>query len=510
MKRFCFLFIFVAFSIFLTKGYAYGNLISLTASTIQMDKSTTYNIDIIGKKIGMLYAWTTSNSNVVKVNVKNGKVRAVNEGEAFITCSITGTDGEKQSLKCKVIVGEDTEGPKLTKVNMNLRVGEQFDINISKKIADSKYKWTSSKEAVLKINTSNGAVIAVGKGEAEVTCTITAPDKHIIVLRCMIKVTEEASNIIWKDEFNSSAILSNNWGYEYGYVRNSELQDYTDRADNAFIRDGKLVIKAIKDTYGKWTSASILTNNKFEVGNARIEARIKLPKESGAFPAFWLLGADYEVDYINQRGLGDSWLEAREIDIMESFGKAMNVQGGVFLQSTSSATALSHYFSASKDIDIAQFNTYAIEKSDVSLKFYCNDNLYYSYGITDDGLKEPFYILLNLAVGAAGGIPDQANSEMEMEVDYVRVTTLDDLPVTEPESIKLDTEALYGKARDIKKIDFELLPLTSQNRTVTWNSSDTDVATVYGGYVHMKKTGICIITATTYNGLTVTCKVICN
>ncbi|MHB8131491.1 MAG: family 16 glycosylhydrolase [Mobilitalea sp.] len=510
MKRFCFLIIFVAFSIFLTKGYAYGNLISLTATTIQMDKSTTYNIDIIGKKTGLSYVWTTSNNNVVKVNAKNGKISAVNEGEAFVTCSISGLGRDKQNLRCKVIVGEDAEGPRLTKENLNLKVGEQFDINISKKIANSKYRWISSNQAVLKINTSNGVVIATGKGEAEVTCTITAPDKHIIVLRCRINVAEEASNIIWKDEFISSTILSNNWGYEYGYVRNSELQDYTDRTDNAFIRDGKLVIKAIKDTNGKWTSASILTNNKFEVGNARIEARIKLPKESGAFPAFWLLGADYEVDYINQRGLGDSWLEAREIDIVESFGKAMNVQGGVFLKSTSSATALSHYFSVSKDIDITQFNTYAIEKSDVALKFYCNDNLYYSYDIKDDGLKEPFYILLNLAVGAAGGIPDQTNSEMEMVVDYVRVTTLDDLPATVPESIKLDTEALYGKVRDIKKINFELLPLISQNRTVTWKSSNTEVATVYGGYVHMKKTGICTITATTYNGLTVTCKVICN
>ncbi|MDF2943980.1 MAG: glycosyl hydrolase [Herbinix sp.] len=508
MKRSYFIFLFAAMAIFLTTGCAYGSTISLTANTIQLEKASTYDINIIGKRSGLTYYWTTSNSNVVHVNDKNGKIIALNEGEASVTCTITGAALKKIKLTCKIVVGENKEGPQLKKTALSLKVDEQFDINIAKKIAKSNYRWITSNEAVIKINASNGAVTAVGKGDAKVTCTITAPDKYIFVLNCLINVAE--NNIIWEDDFNAAVIDSTKWDYEYGYVRNSELQKYTNRIDNAFIQDGNLIIKALKDANGNWTSASLHTNNKLEIGNARIEARIKLPKESGAFPAFWMLGADFEEDYSKLWYLGDSWPDAREIDIIEAFGDVVNVQGGVFYKASSSATSLSHNSGRSQDIDITQFHTYAIEKSDKTINFYCDNNLYYSNVIMDDGLKEPFFLLLNLAVGASGGIPNQNISEMEMVVDYVRVTVLEGDPVTKPEVITLDKDTIYGKVNEIKKINDKLLPIDVQNRTVIWKSSDPNVATVYGGNVHMKNRGSCIITATTYNGVSATCKVICN
>ena len=60
--------------------------------------------------------------------------------------------------------------------------------NLENKIAKSKYRWVSSDRNIVKVNSSNGKVTAVGIGEAYVTCTITA-DKQVIVLRCDINVT---------------------------------------------------------------------------------------------------------------------------------------------------------------------------------------------------------------------------------------------------------------------------------------------------------------------------------
>ncbi len=401
------------------------------------------------------------------------------------------------------------DGPGLSETNIDLKVGEQFDINIERKLANSKYKWVSSNEEVIRVSSPYGVVTAVGQGKATATCKVTAGNRQSFVLSCDVNVAEQEPGVVWEDEFNISSINRTKWDFEYGYVRNFELQEYGDSPKNAFIRDGTLVIRATKDDQGQWASACLLTNNKFEAGNARIEARIKLPKKNGAFPAFWLLGANYEIDYNKQLELGDSWLDAREIDIMESFGKGLEIQGGVFFQETSDAAALSHYFENSQKIDITQFHTYAIEKSDHKMDFYCDDNLYYSYEIKDKGLRNPFYLLLNLAVGAAGGTPDQGTTEMEMVVDYVRVTTLKGDPATELQSISLGKAVLYGKAGDVKKIGLKLSPWKAQNRTVVWKSSDPKVAAVYGGFVHMKKTGTCFITATTYNGLRTTCKVVC-
>ncbi len=509
MKRFCFVILITIITVGILKNHGYGNSLSLTANTIQMVKTATYDININGKRPGLTYHWTTSNNNIVKVNSKNGKINAVKDGEAIISCLITGLDGEKITLTCKIIVGDDVSAPRLKKTKLDMKIGEQFDINIANKIPKSIYKWHSSNKAVIGVNASNGYITATGKGEAKVTCTITAPDKQIIILLATVNVMEQSSNVIWEDDFNSSTIDNEKWSYEYGYVRNRELQSYTDNKENVYLKDGYLRIKAIKDRNGAWTSASIHTNNKLEIGNARIEARIKLPYESGAFPAFWMLGADYEVDYNSQRTRGASWLEAREIDIMETFGKVSKVQGGVYIKEASGSTALSQYAAKSQEIDITQFHTYAVEKSDTTIKFYCDNHLYYTFTITDDGLKEPFYILLNLAVGAAGGIPETATSEMEMMVDYVRITALEGVPVTEPEVVMLDTKEFRGKIGDIKKINVNMSPLAAQDRTITWISSDPSVATVDGGYVRLKKPGTCVISAISANGITATCKILC-
>jgi beta-glucanase (GH16 family) len=475
-----------------------------------MEKESEYNININGKRPGLTYQWTSSDNNVVEVNSKNGIIKAINYGQAIISCLITDTKGEKLILSSKVIVGVDESGPQLKVRNLDLKHGEQFDINIARKIGKSKYRWTSSNKEIIRVNASNGFVTAVGIGEAIVTCTITAPDKNIIVLTATVNVSEEASNIIWEDDFNSDSLDGNKWGHEYGYVRNFEMQRYTDSKDNVFIRDGHLVLRAKKDEYGAWTSASIHTNNKLEIGNARIEARIKLPYENGAFPAFWMLGANYEVDYSIQRTRGDSWPEAREIDIIETFGKSSNVQGGVYFIANPGDRYLTQHSRKSGDIDIRQFHNYALEKNDETIKFYYDDNLYYTHEITDDGLKEPFYILLNLALGASGGIPDPEISEMEMIVDYIRVTTLEGELVTEVEEITLDTNEYRGYAGAVKKVNASLLPLAAQDRTITWTTSDPTVATVDGGYVRLLKTGTAIITAKTANGLTSSLRVICN
>ncbi|PYQ18219.1 MAG: hypothetical protein DMF81_25555 [Acidobacteria bacterium] len=62
----------------------------------------------------------------------------------------------------------------------------------------------------------------------------------------------------------------------------------------------------------QYTSARLLTKNRFEAAYGRIEARIKVPEGSGLWPAFWMLGTD-----IDQVG----WPRTGEVDIMEHVGR---------------------------------------------------------------------------------------------------------------------------------------------------------------------------------------------
>ena len=79
--------------------------------------------------------------------------------------------------------------------------------------------------------------------------------------------------------------------------------------------NGSLVMTARKESVGgaAYTSHRMNTGNKFSAQYGRIEARIKVPKGDGFWPAFWMMGADFLT--------GRPWPYNGEVDIMEVLGK---------------------------------------------------------------------------------------------------------------------------------------------------------------------------------------------
>jgi beta-glucanase (GH16 family) len=69
---------------------------------------------------------------------------------------------------------------------------------------------------------------------------------------------------------------------------------------------GDLVVKAIREPNGSWTSARLVTSGRFSQTHGTLSARIKFPGGDGVWPAFWLLGDN-----------GDA---GGEIDIAEEYG----------------------------------------------------------------------------------------------------------------------------------------------------------------------------------------------
>jgi hypothetical protein len=78
---------------------------------------------------------------------------------------------------------------------------------------------------------------------------------------------------------------------------------------------GSLVIEARREAAGgrEYTSHRMNTGHKFHVQYGRIEARIRVPKGNGLWPAFWMMGADFLT--------GRPWPYNGEIDIMEVLGR---------------------------------------------------------------------------------------------------------------------------------------------------------------------------------------------
>lgn len=227
----------------------------------------------------------------------------------------------------------------------------------------------------------------------------------------------------WNDEFDGNALDRSIWAVETGGhgFGNKELQYYTDRPENVRVTNGNLVIEARRERYGDndYTSARLKTAGLKETRYGRYEARIKVPKGQGIWPAFWMLGAN-----IGQAG----WPRSGEIDIMENIGKEPGiVHGTLHGPGYSGAHAFGKPSALTSGAYADEFHVFAVEWEPGEIRWY-RDGIHYHTARPDMVKGEwvfdhPFFVLLNLAVGGEWpGYPDSTTVlPQQMLVDYVRV-----------------------------------------------------------------------------------------
>ena len=255
-------------------------------------------------------------------------------------------------------------------------------------------------------------------------------------------------HLVWNDEFSGKEIDTTKWDFQLGTGSqygldgwgNNELQYY--RKENAFVKDGNLVLEARKENYEgmSYTSARLRTvkddgTELFTKTYGRIEARIKMPKGNGIWPAFWLLPAttDYGV-----------WASSGEIDILEAKGRLPNrVYGTVhFGQAWPGNKYTGGMYKFPDAGTIADYHVYTLEWEPGVLRWLVDGNKYYetsqwwSLGAGESEpyaypapFDKPFYILLNFALGGNydGGVaPEDYDLPAQMLVDWVRVYDKDE------------------------------------------------------------------------------------
>src|SRR5438270_6702058 len=138
--------------------------------------------------------------------------------------------------------------------------------------------------------------------------------------------------LVWSDEFDGKEIDKTKWDFDtgngfYDYDAsqwisgwgNDELQYYTREPDNAFVKDGMLHIRAVKESLHGcgYTSARLKTRKRdgrplFSQRYGRFEFRAKLPTGRGIWPALWMLP---------QGDRYGPWPLSGEIDVMEARGQ---------------------------------------------------------------------------------------------------------------------------------------------------------------------------------------------
>lgn len=238
----------------------------------------------------------------------------------------------------------------------------------------------------------------------------------------------EGYALVWSDEFDAPGLPDpNKWDYDTGRNKegwyNKELQYYSrERAANAVIRGGKLVITARKEELADapdwggqhYSSARLITRGKADWTYGYFEFRAKLPCGRGTWPAIWTVGS------------GGRWPEDGELDILEQIGSRPS---RVF--STVHTTAGSGGFGKGAGSQINEpctsFHTYHMLWTPDEIRFGVDGIQRFRYPNPRTGtaawpFDAPQFLILSVAIGGVlGGTVDDAIFPVRMEVDYVRI-----------------------------------------------------------------------------------------
>ena len=266
------------------------------------------------------------------------------------------------------------------------------------------------------------------KAEAEIENEISQTNNKEIEEEMEIEndnssnISKDGYNLIWNDEFTDNSIDTSKWDFDLGNGvngwGNNELEYYTNRSDNIYISNNILHIRERKEDYGgqSYTSARILTKGKFELKFGYIEARIALPSGLGIWPAFWMLGKNFDQV---------SWPACGEIDIIEAINNENKIYSTCHWQADGNHA---EYGKSTETFDINNFHTYYLQWDTEYIRAGVDGKQHYEILIKDgtgqtDAFQESFFFVLNVAVGGnwPGFNIDDSQFPTEMQVDYIRV-----------------------------------------------------------------------------------------
>jgi beta-glucanase (GH16 family) len=218
------------------------------------------------------------------------------------------------------------------------------------------------------------------------------------------------------------------------------LQCYTKRKENAYLKDGHLVIHSIPEQYDghSYTSARLhLRRDGWTYG--KFEAKAKLPKGKHLWPAIWLFPQD---------SVFGTWAASGEIDIMEYRGQRTNqIQGtihygGYWPHNTWHGSGEKNF---TTDFS-ADFHIFEFEWDQNEMKWFCDGKQFHNeslnksfwskngpnpYQKNGEPFNQNFVWILNMAIGG-GFFPAATYGNLDvneakqwpkptMEIDYVRV-----------------------------------------------------------------------------------------
>lgn len=229
-------------------------------------------------------------------------------------------------------------------------------------------------------------------------------------------------NSVWNDEFTGTSVNTSRWEVtNRENSPNNELQYYL--PDQVAVNGGQLHITATNQPFGSKQYRSGLIRTWQEHRFGRWEVRADLPTGQGMWPAIWLLPRNA------------AWPTGGEIDIMENIGSnTLGVLGSYHYNTTPGSPITTNQWYGATDgngqpVDFAAgMHDYAVEWGPDYLRYYVDDNLYFTIDNPQQPAAVPVSLIINLAVGGDfPGSPDGSTVfPQTLDIEHARYWTRDE------------------------------------------------------------------------------------
>jgi beta-glucanase (GH16 family) len=206
--------------------------------------------------------------------------------------------------------------------------------------------------------------------------------------------------------------------YSGAPIANNEAEYYTDNTANVRVQNGGLVLEARnQSTQGyDFTSARIDTNGKEDFLYGKLVVRAMLPDSVGTWPAIWLLPSQPKYASLSPANDPTAYRNDGEIDIAEEVGTQPNTVYGVAhsLDDPLSGTDRTYFNTVNVPGNNSAYHNYELDWTPTSLTYSVDGQPFFTYTKKSDATwqswpyDQPFYLVLNLALGGSWGGTDIA------------------------------------------------------------------------------------------------------
>ncbi len=239
--------------------------------------------------------------------------------------------------------------------------------------------------------------------------------------------------LVFEDDFFGTELNSSYWSKNYhdGFPHGGHTHNHRGymTEENVNVSDGILVIRSENEThpdappaeytFNQWmeynfTTGAITSFEKMQFKFGYVEARMKMPKSKGFWPAFWTLPGE------------GGW--PPEIDIHEFLSSHEKRVSGAYHYGGSWENLTSFGLFHNTGVDLSEdFHRFGLEWAPDHLSWYFDGKQMGGYFSNTEAIAElgPQYILINLAIGGWEDDPDSTTLWPAFyETDYVKIWQL--------------------------------------------------------------------------------------